>query len=133
MTGQLDDMTPPDAFAGVGALIELITHPQACRKRLEKLQRVEATIKRESVELAAARADYDHNAAQTLDRMQKLESSCQRLGIQAFSKVKELKRMLQEYRETGELQPLHENFETESAELSVESDRISEALAAGMR
>ena len=28
MTGQLDDMTPPDAFAGVGALIELITQRQ---------------------------------------------------------------------------------------------------------
>ncbi len=122
MTDQLDDMTSPDAIAAVEALIFLVNHAPACSRRLEKLKRVEATIKREGEEVAAARAENDRKLKHIDDRI----TAARRREFDANGRIEVLRGLLGKYEKTKQLPSLPENFEAESAELIAADEAASE-------
>lgn len=60
-----------DVFAAVLSLIEFVTHPAACRKRVEALRGAEAAAKRAEQSLATARAEHDAYLATGLAELEK--------------------------------------------------------------
>jgi hypothetical protein len=107
------DRTPSEITTAVGNLIALITHAPACAKRLERLKAAEAAIEREGAEVAAARAENDR----ILKRINDENLRARTCEFQAWKAIDLLRDLLEEYRKTGRLRPLPENFESESAEL----------------
>jgi hypothetical protein len=122
MTIQVDDMTPAEVFAAALTFFDLITHPEACRKRLEKIQCAQDAIAREREAIEAISAENDAK----LRRIDQRVLDARRREFEASRRIETLREALAEYKKTKQLPPLPENFEAESADL-IAADEVPSA------